>query len=66
MQIVSVMWGPSFNSMTVQCDCGNRFKQRVDRSQVKCPKCGKHENIQILRKDLVERIRGKHFEMATD
>lgn len=59
MKIASVKWLPGFNLMIVQCDCGNRFEQRTDRSQVKCPKCKKNEHIETLRKDLVERIREK-------
>lgn len=62
MKIVSVKWLPGFNLMTVQCNCGHRFKRRTDRSQVRCKKCGKHENIQTLREDLVNRIRGKSYE----
>lgn len=49
MRIVGGEWTKIINYLFIRCKCNKEFKVRVDRWIIRCPGCGKSENIGVLR-----------------
>ena len=49
MQLLDAVWTPKINMVVIECDCGFMFQRRADMWKVVCPRCGKYDNLAVLR-----------------
>lgn len=52
MKIISAQWTPKINLLWIECECGNLFRRRADRWQVRCM-CGKVAHLADMREQYV-------------
>lgn len=57
---IKVEWTPAFNILYIKCNCRLIFTSYVNKWRVQCPKCGRTESTNLLRKILVKRWVDKH------
>lgn len=49
MKIIDAAWTPGVNILIVECVCGESFEHPTNRWAVRCPECGKTDNLKNLR-----------------
>jgi hypothetical protein len=49
MEILDAHWTPKVNILKIQCDCGNQFLHRADKTTIVCPACKRIENCLKLK-----------------
>ena len=50
VKIVDAIWTPQVNLMVIVCDYGEEFRHLANRWRVKCPGCGRTENLRETRR----------------
>ncbi len=50
MRIVGATWNSYSNVLIIQCPLGHRIVHHANRWRVKCPECGREENLGDIRK----------------
>ena len=51
MKITGSKWMPDMSMLFIKCGCGNSIVHPANKWVIKCPKCGKIENLQDLREE---------------
>ena len=49
MRLLDAEWTPVINLLILSCECGNKLIHPANHWGVRCPKCGKTENLGTLR-----------------
>lgn len=49
MKLIDAAWTPTVNMLKIKCDCGYEFMRRSDRQNVRCPHCGRMDNLHCMR-----------------
>jgi predicted RNA-binding Zn-ribbon protein involved in translation (DUF1610 family) len=62
MRLRDAEWTPEINLLLIDCDCGQRIKHRADRWKVRCPACGREDNLHRLREDYVRQRKQSELE----